>query len=106
MTGSPRKSVGHDDPMEDQPVAQVVTITAVVAPESLTSHQRSIVWIESIAWRIVDDHAPPNLAFSIASEDSSDGQISEPDGSDALPDAVADALKGTPWNPDKDQWRQ
>jgi hypothetical protein len=95
-----------DETVAGLKLAQVVTITAVVAPESLTSHQRSIVWIESIAWRIVDEHAPPTLAFSIASDDGSDGQVSEPDGSDALPDAVADALKGTPWNPDKDQWRQ
>ena len=31
MTGSPRKSVGHDDPMDDQPVAQVVTIGECLA---------------------------------------------------------------------------
>jgi hypothetical protein len=95
-----------DEPVPGLKLTQVVTISAVVAPESLTSKERSILWIESVAWRIVDERPAPNLSFSIASEDGSDGQASEPDGSDDLADAVAAALKGVTWDSDRDQWRQ
>ena len=95
-----------DETVAGLKLTQIVTITVVVAPESLTSHQQSILWIESITSRIVDERPAPQLAFSIASEDGGDGQAGDPEGADSLPDAVAAALKGKPWDSDTDQWRQ
>ena len=88
-------------------LTQIITISAVVAPESLTSNQQSILWIESITARIVDEGPAPRLTFSTAQPDEGgEGQASEPDGSDALPEAVAAALKGVTWDSDRDQWRK
>jgi hypothetical protein len=86
-------------------LAQVVTVTIVIAPESLTSNQRTILWIESVSARIADERAPPRLTFAPMQPDDSEGQPSEPEGSDELPDAVAAALKGVTWDSDKEQWR-
>ena len=45
--------------------------------------------------RIADERPEPRLSFSTnQSDDNGEGQSNEPDGSDALPDAVAAALKG------------
>ena len=86
---------------------QLVTISVVVAPESLSSNQQSILWIESVTSRIADEQPAPRLTFSPAQPDEDgEGQTSEPEGSDGLAVAVAAALKGAPWDPDKDQWRQ
>ncbi len=88
-------------------LTQIITLTVVIAPESLSSNQQSILWIEGITPRIVDDRPPPRLAFSLTQPDEGgEGQASEPDGSDALADAVAAALKGALWDSDKDQWRR
>ncbi|MPZ40281.1 MAG: hypothetical protein GEU95_19920 [Rhizobiales bacterium] len=95
-----------DEPVAGLKLAQLVTILTVVGPESLSSNRQSIVWIEAIASRIVDERPSPNLTFSIATEDSSEGQTSEPEDSDSLPDAIAAALKGVSWDSDKEQWRR
>lgn len=96
-----------DESIPGLKLTQRITISAVVAPESLTSNQQSILWIESVAVRIVDEGAPPRLTFSTGQPDEGgEGQASEPDGSDALPEAVAAALKGVVWDSDKDQWRK
>jgi len=88
-------------------LAQLVTISIVVAPESLASNQQSILWIENITSRIVDERPVPRLTFSLAQPDEGgEGQTNEPEGSDSLPEAVAAALKGVLWDSDKDQWRQ
>jgi len=95
-----------DESIPGLKLTQFITITAVVAPESLTSNQQSIMWIESITSRIVDERSAPRLTFSPnQSDEGSEGQA-EPEGSDALPEAVAAALKGVAWDPDTDQWRQ
>jgi len=83
-----------------------VTISVVVAPESLSSNQQSILWIESITTRIADERPAPSLTFSPAQADENGEGQAEPEGSDGLPAAVAAALKGAPWDSDKDQWRQ
>lgn len=96
-----------DESIPGLKLAQLITATVVVAPESLTSHQNSILWIESITSKIVDERPAPKLTFSIAQGDeNSEGQTSEPDGSDRLPDAVAAALNGQPWDSEAEQWRQ
>ena len=88
-------------------LVQVVTVSAVVAPESLASNQQSILWIESVTSRIADERPAPSLTFSPTQPDEGgEGQSNEPDGSDGLADAVAAALKGAPWDSDQDQWRQ
>jgi hypothetical protein len=88
-------------------LAQVISISIVVAPESLSANQQSILWIESITQRIVDERPAPNLTFSPTQPDEGgEGQPNEPEGSEGLPAAVAAALKGTPWDPEKDQWGQ
>ena len=95
-----------DETIPGLKLTQVITITAVVAPESLSSNQQSILWIESITPRIVDDRPAPRLTFALPqSDEGGEGQASEPEGADALPEAVAAALKGALWDPDKDQWR-
>jgi hypothetical protein len=94
-----------DETVAGLKLAQVVTVTIVIAPESLTSNQRTILWIESVTARIADERAPPRLTFAPIQPDDSEGQPSEPDGSDELPDAVAAALKGVTWDSDKEQWR-
>ena len=95
-----------DESIAGLKLAQVITITAVVAPESLTSNQQSILWIESIGMRIVDERAPPRLTFALPqSEEGGEGQP-EPEGSDAVPEAVAAALKGVTWDSEKDEWRR
>lgn len=96
-----------DDSVPGLKLAQFITISIVVAPESLTSNQHSILWIESITPRVVDEHPAPRLTFSFGqNDDGAEGQVSEPDGSDALPEAVAQALKGEVWDSEKEQWRQ
>ena len=96
-----------DETVAGLKLAQLVTISVVVAPESLSSNQQSILWIESVTSRIADEQPAPRLTFSPAQPDEDgEGQTSEPEGSDGLAVAVAAALKGAPWDPDKDQWRQ
>ena len=46
-----------------------MTISAVVAPESLSSNQQSILWIETITARIVDERPAPRLTFSLPQAD-------------------------------------
>ena len=96
-----------DESVPGLKLAQVVTISVVVAPESLTANQQSILWIESITSRIVDERprAAPDVHDSQGDE-GGEGQASEPEGSDALPEAVAAALKGKIWDSDNDQWRK
>jgi hypothetical protein len=96
-----------DESVPGLKLAQVITLSVVVAPESLTASPQSILWIESITSRIADERSPPRLTFTAAQGDEGgEGQTSEPDGSDALPEAVAAALKGKTWDSDTDQWRK
>jgi hypothetical protein len=95
-----------DETVAGLKLTQLVTVTMVVAPESLTSNQRSILWIESVAARVADERPAPRLTFAPMQSEDSEGQSSEPDGSDDLPDAVARTLKGVTWDSDKEQWRQ
>lgn len=95
-----------DDSIVGLKLTQLVTISAVVAPESLSSNQQSILWIESIISRIADERPAPRLTFSLNQSDEGGEAQGEPEGSDALPEAVAAALKGTVWDSDKDQWRK
>lgn len=96
-----------DESIAGLKLAQVITVSVVVAPESLTANQQSILWIESITSRIVDERSPPRLTFATSQGDEGgEGQASEPEGSDALPEAVAAALKGKTWDTETDQWRK
>jgi len=94
-----------DETVKGLALTQLVTVLIVVAPESLSSKQHSILWIESINARVVDERPEPRLTFSLADEGGED-QANEPEGSDSLPAAVAAALNGTPWDSDRDQWRR
>ncbi len=96
-----------DETVAGLKLTQLVTVSTVIAPESLSSNQQSILWIESITARIVDERPAPRLTFSVAQpDDGGEGQAIDPEGSDGLPAAVAAALKGVLWDSDKDQWRQ
>ena len=96
-----------DESIAGLKLVQVITISSVVSPESLTANQQSILWIESISSRIADERAPPRLNFTTnQGDEGGEGQASEPDGSDALPEAVAAALKGKTWDSDGDHWRK
>ena len=96
-----------DESVPGLKLAQLVTISIVVAPESLSSNQQSILWIENITSRIVDERPAPRLTFSLPQPDENgEGGASEPEGSDSLPGAVAVALKGVLWDADKEQWRR
>jgi hypothetical protein len=95
-----------DESVAGLKLTQVITISVVVAPESLTSNQQSILWIESITSRITDERTPRLTFTSNQGDEGGEGQASEPDGSDALPEAVASALKGKTWDSDTDQWRK
>jgi hypothetical protein len=96
-----------DESIAGLKLTQIITISAVVAPESLTTNQQSILWIESISSRIADERSPPRLTFTTnQGDEGGEGQASEPEGSDALPEAVAAALKGKTWDSDTDQWRK
>jgi hypothetical protein len=95
-----------DESVAGLKLTQVITISAVVAPESLTSNQQSILWIESITSRITDERTPRLTFTTNQGDEGGEGQASEPDGSDALPEAVASALKGKTWDSDTDQWRK
>jgi hypothetical protein len=86
-------------------LTQVIAVTMVVAPESLASSQQSIVWVESIAARPVDERPAPRLTFAPAVSDEG-GEGQEPEGSDGLVEAIAGALKGALWDSDKEQWRE
>jgi hypothetical protein len=95
-----------DETIPGLKLTQIITITAVVSPESLSSNQRSILWIEGITPRIIDDRPAPRLTFALPqSDEGGEGQGSEPEGADGLPAAVAAALKGALWDGDKEQWR-
>jgi hypothetical protein len=96
-----------DESVAGLKLVQVITVSAVVSPESLTANQQSILWIESISSRIADERTPPRLSFTTSQGDEGgEGQASEPEGSDALPEAVAAALKGKTWDSDGDHWRK
>ncbi|MBX9773675.1 MAG: hypothetical protein K2Y71_04605 [Xanthobacteraceae bacterium] len=96
-----------DESVAGLKLSQIITVSTVVAPESLTNNQQSILWIESINSRIADERSPPRLTFTTnQGDEGGEGQNSEPEGSDALPDAVATALKGKTWDSDSDQWRK
>lgn len=95
-----------DETIPGLKLTQFITITAVIAPESLSSNQRSILWIEGITPRVVDDRPAPRLTFALPqSDEGGEGQANDPEGSDGLPAAVAAALKGSLWDGDKEQWR-
>jgi hypothetical protein len=96
-----------DETVAGLKLAQLMTISVVVAPESLSSNQQSILWIESVTARMADERPAPRLTFSpVQPDESGEGQANEPEGSDGLPAAVAAALKGAAWDSDKEQWRQ
>lgn len=96
-----------DETVPGLKLSQIVTILIVVAPESLSSNRQSILWIESVASRVVDERPPPRLTFMLSQPDENgEGQTPEPEGSDSLPEAVAAALKGVLWDGDKEQWRR
>ena len=95
-----------DETVAGLKLVQLMTISAVVAPESLSSNQQSILWIESVTSRIVDERPAPRLTFSPTQPDENGEGQAEPEGSDGLAAAVAAALKGVPWDSDKEQWRQ
>jgi hypothetical protein len=96
-----------DDTVAGLKLSQLVTVTAIVAPESPTSSQRSILWIEAITSRIVEDRDGARLEFFMAQPDENDeDQSSEPDGADDLPEAVATALKGQAWDSENERWEQ
>lgn len=95
-----------DESIPGLKLTEIVTASAVIAPESLSSNQQSLMWIENITSRLVDERPAPRLNFSTTQPDEESGGQSEPDGSDALPEAVAAALKGVTWDSDTDQWRQ
>ncbi len=96
-----------DDTVAGLTLTKLISVTLVVAPESLASNQQSILWIETIAARVVDDRPPPRLTFAPAQADEAgEGQVSEPDGVEDLPRAVATALKGVLWDLDKERWQQ
>ncbi len=84
-------------------LTQIITLTMVVAPESLASNQRSIVWVESIAARTADERPAPRLTFAPSTSD--EGETQEPDGSDGLVETISGALKGVVWDSEKEQWR-
>ena len=95
-----------DESIPGLKLTQIITITAVIAPESLSSNQQSILWVEGITPRMVDERPAPRLTFANPpSDEGGEGQGNEPDGSDGVPAAVAAALKGALWDSDKDQWR-
>lgn len=93
-----------DSSVADLKLTQVITITAVFAPESPTANTSSILWIESIGGRIIDERPEPRLTFAQV-DGSGDGQT-EPDGTELLVDAAAAALKGVTWDSEQEQWRQ
>lgn len=96
-----------DETVPGLKLTQLVTVLVVVAPESLASNQQSILWIENIVSRVVDERPPPRLTFLLPQPDEQgEGQTSEPEGSDSLAEAVAAALKGVLWDADKEQWRR
>jgi hypothetical protein len=96
-----------DETVAGLKLTQLVTVTVIVAPESLSAHQRSILWIESIAARLVEERDGPRLQFvTPQGGEGEDEQSNEPDDSDDLPDAVASALKGETWDADKEQWQR
>ncbi len=86
-------------------LTEVVTVTAIVAPESLSSNQQSILWIEAITARIADERPAPRLEFSQSQPENGE-QSNDPDGSDDLPDGLAAALKGQTWDSDNDRWQR
>jgi hypothetical protein len=95
-----------DETVAGLKLTQQISVTMVVAPESLASNQQSILWIETVTGRMLDERAPPRLTFSQApTEDAGEGQPAEPEGSEGLPNAVARALKGVLWDIDKERWR-
>lgn len=94
-----------DETIAGLKLAQQITVTVVVAPESLTSNAQSILWIESVSARVFDERAPPRLTFTMAQSEE-EGGLGEPAGSEALPEAVARALKGVPWDAEAEQWQQ
>jgi hypothetical protein len=87
-------------------LAQMITVRFLVAPETPASRQNSILWVESITVRIVDEHPPPRLELQIAApDDTSDDEASaEPEGSDGLPEELAAVLKGAVWDSDNERW--
>jgi hypothetical protein len=94
-----------DETVAGLKLTELMTISIVVAPESLSSNQRSILWLETMTSRVVDEGAGSRLTFTTQSEDGGEAQGREPEGADALPEAVAAALKGATWDSDKEQWR-
>ena len=95
-----------DESVAGLKLTQLVTVSMVVAPESLSSNQQSILWIETVTSRIVDERPAPRLTFALPQPDENgEGQVPEPEGSDSLPEAAAAALKGVLWDADKEQWR-
>jgi hypothetical protein len=94
-----------DESIPGLKLTQIITITAVIAPESPSSNRQSILWIEGITPRIVDDRPAPRLTFANPpSDEGGEGQANEPEGTEGLPAAVAAALKGSLWDGDKEQW--
>ncbi len=96
-----------DETVAGLKLAQLITVKLMVAPETPASRQNSILWIESITAQILDERPAPRLEFYIsvpADTSEEQQQSSEPEGSDALAEELATALKGTAWDSDEERW--
>lgn len=94
-----------DDTIGGLKLTQQVTVSIVIAPESLTANQQSILWIESVSSKFIDERPAPRLTFTFTQSEE-EGQSTEPEGSENLAAAVAAVLKGKLWNAETEQWQQ
>jgi hypothetical protein len=89
-----------DEAVAGLKLTEVLTVVVLVAPESPSSNQQSLLWIEKLGSRVVDEAAGAKLEFL-----ASDDEGAEPEGSEGIMPALAAELKGQIWDSENEDWQ-
>ena len=81
-------------------LSEIITASILVSPETPKPGPRSLLWIEKLGSRVIDEGSKPTLEFLASDEDGA-----EPEGGDSVVEAVSVALKGQIWDSEDEDWQ-
>ncbi len=89
-----------DETVPGVKLSEVITASILVSPETPAGGQRSLLWIEKLGSRVIDEAASAKLEFL-----SSDEEGAEPEGGDSVVEAVSAELRGQVWDSENEDWQ-